>query len=66
MDDAKHAVIVFGPNLESLCEKTRKIQEQHMATFLPITMPSYIKENHELDTLYMNDFYVNGNIFLTQ
>ena len=62
VDEAKRVVIIFGQNLDSFGTQIVKRVGQLVPTFLPITMPLYIMENHKVDTLYMV-FYVNGNRF---
>ena len=64
MDYVKRAVTIFVPNLDSLVDKIvwRK-GKKHVPTFLLVTIPSYIMENHEVDTLCMDRFYVNSNVF---
>ena len=63
VNNAKSSVAIFGPNLDSLGGKIVKSNGQHMSTFLPITIPSYIMDNYKVDTLYIDNCYVEGNVF---
>ena len=64
--DAKRAVDIFGPEVYSLQEKTVKKKGRHVQTFAPIEVGLNIVNGYEDDTLCIDNFYVNGNVFFTR
>ena len=61
--DAKRAEDIYGPEVYSLQGKTVKKKGQHARTFTPIVVAPNILDAYENDTLRMDNFYVNGNVF---
>ena len=61
--DAKRAVKIFGPEVYNLQGKSAHKQGKHVSTFNPIQVDPLILREYENDTLCVDNFYVNGNVF---
>ena len=63
VDDAKRAVMIYGPDIASLKGKSVKGPAQHVPTFAPIHVPDVIIKDHKDVTICMDFFWVQGNPF---
>jgi len=64
VDDAKRALLIYGPNVAALKGKTTKGPSQHVPTFNPVQIQGFILQHHSDVTLCMDIFYVQGHPFL--
>jgi hypothetical protein len=62
-DDAKQAIVIYGPDVTSLKGKMVKGPAQTVPTFTPILVPDLIIKDHKDITLCMDFFCVQGNPF---
>jgi len=63
VDDAKRALLIYGPDVAALKGKTTKGPSQHVPTFNPLQVPGFILQHHSDVTLCMDIFYVRGHPF---
>jgi len=63
VDDAKRALLIYGPDVAALKGKTTKGPSQHVPTFNPVQVPAFILQHHSDVTLCMDIFYVQGHPF---
>ena len=63
VEDAKRALDIWGPEIYYLKGKTVKKKCRHVPKFVLINMESSILEGYENDTIFIDNFYVNGNVF---
>ena len=64
VDDARRALLIYGPDIAVLKGKSIKGHAQHVPTFSSIDIPSPILDDHHRVTLCMDFFYVQGIPFL--
>jgi len=60
VDDAKCAVLIYGPDVAALKGKVTKGPSVHVPTFVPVQLPAPILEHHHNVTLCMDIFYLQG------
>jgi len=65
VDDAKRALLIYGPNVAALKGKITKGPSQHVPTFNPVQVLGFILQHHSDVTLCMDIFYVQGHPFFT-
>jgi hypothetical protein len=63
-DDAKRAIMIYGPDTATLQGKMTKHPGQHVPTFTPVQVPQFVLEHHKNVTLCQDFFYVQGLPFL--
>ena len=63
VQDAKRAVLIYGPDLANIKGHTTKRKGSHIPSFAPLTLPSYIIKHHRKITLCVDIFYVQGITF---
>jgi hypothetical protein len=63
VDDAKRALLIYGPDVAAIKGKTTKGPSQHVPTFNPVQVPGFILQHHSDVTLCMDIFYVKGHPF---
>jgi len=63
VDDAKRALLIYGPDVAALKGKTTKGPSQHVPTFNPVRVPGFILQHHSDVTLCVDIFYVQGHPF---
>jgi len=54
VDDAKRALLIYGPDVAALKGKTTKGPSQHVPTFNPVQVPGFILQHHSDVTLCMD------------
>jgi hypothetical protein len=62
-DDAKRALVIYGPDLATLKGKTTRQNGQHVPSITPIPLPDYVREHHNNITLCIDIFFVQGQRF---
>jgi hypothetical protein len=65
VDDAKRALIIYGPDLATLKGKTTQGNPSpHVPSFAAVPIPAPILEHHHEVTLCIDFFFVQGQVFL--
>jgi len=64
MQDACHAVAIYGSNIPSIKGKTTKGGAVQVPSFIPLPLPTPIMDEHQHITLCI-DFFVQGQPFFT-
>jgi hypothetical protein len=65
IDDAKRALLIYGPDLATIKGKTTKgSPAPHTPSFLAVPIPAPILEHHKDVTLCVDFFFVQGQAFL--
>jgi hypothetical protein len=62
-DDAKRALIIYGPDLATLKGKTVKTQNRGIPNYQPILIPAPIIAKYSNIRLFIDIFWVNGSPF---
>jgi len=62
-EDAKRALVIYGPSVPALKGKTVRQKSHHVPTLQRVSIPSDIIENNTNVTLCMDILYVNSNPF---
>jgi hypothetical protein len=62
-EDAKRALIIYGPDPATLKGKTTRKTTEHIPRTIPLILPDYILEHHRNVTLCMDVFFVQGQRF---
>jgi hypothetical protein len=62
-DNAKRALIIYGPDIATLKGKTTKHQNRGIPNYQPIQIPAPIISKYNTIRLFMDIFGVNGNPF---
>jgi hypothetical protein len=60
-DDAKRALVIYGPEVQTLEGKTVKHQNRAIANYLPIKIPAPIIQKYSNIRLFVDIFWVNGS-----
>ena len=63
-DDAKRALIIYGPDPATLKGKMTKHKGQHVPTFSPVSVPQFVLDHHKRITICEDFFFVQGIPFL--
>ena len=64
VDDARRAYQIFGPDVSNLKGKMAKKSSSPASSFTPLSLPSYILQNHGKVTLCVDFFFVQGLGFI--
>jgi hypothetical protein len=65
VDDAKRALLIYGPDLATLKGKTTRGQPTpHVPSFVAVSIPAPILEHHSNVTICADFFFVQGQAFL--
>ena len=64
VDDAKRAVLIYGPPIPSLKGKTSQNAPKPLPNFIRQQIPAPILDAHKEVVLSIDNFFVNGNKFL--
>lgn len=64
-EDAKRALVIYGPEVATLKGKTTWSRPPHKPTIIPSCLPDFILQYHLEVTLCMDLFYVSGLCFFT-
>jgi hypothetical protein len=65
VDDAKRALIIYGPDLAAIKGKTTRGKlTPHVPSFVAVPIPAPILEHHHQVTLCVDFFFVQGQAFL--
>jgi len=62
VDDAKRALLIYGPDVAARKGKTTKDPSQYVPTFNPVQVPGFILQHHSDVTLCVDIFYVQGHL----
>ena len=63
-DDARRALIIYGPDVYALKANSVKSKPTIVPSFVPTSLPSYILQEHMDITLCTDFFYVQSQVFL--
>ena len=63
VEDSKRYLDIWGPEIYYLQGKTVKNKCKKVPKFVPINMEPIILEGYDNDTLFIDNFYVNRNVF---
>ena len=63
-DDAKRALVIYGPDIATLKGKTTHQTQPHVPTYTRVTIPAPILSHHKHVTLCVDFMFINGNPFL--
>jgi hypothetical protein len=66
VDDAKRALLTYGPDVAALKGHTTKVPSKHVPTFNPVELPDSILQHPRDVTLCMDIFTSNGIYFFTR
>ena len=63
VEDAKRALLIYGPDTAMLKGKSTKTNAPHIPNFVSQPIPDPILKHHGDVTICIDNFYVNGNPF---